>query len=113
LNPALFIVFFLLLFVIIPSQKQKALNVKRIIKKRKKRGIMNMNEIFQKYIDKDCVIYISNGTSSAIEAKVSSVTDNWLSVQTKDGEEAINIDYIVRIKEHPLTKSGKKKTIIT
>ncbi len=72
-----------------------------------------MNDIFQKYIGKDCIIYISNGTSSVIEAKVSSVTDNWLSVQTKDGEEAINIDYIVRIKEHPLTKSGKKKTIFT
>ena len=47
-----------------------------------------------------------------MECKVVSVSDNWLSIETRDGVEIINIDYIVRIKEHPVNKNGKKKSVI-
>lgn len=72
-----------------------------------------MNDIFMRYIGKDCIIYISNASSSLLECSVISVNENWLTVKTKDGEEIINIDYIIRIKEHPLNKNGKKKSIYT
>lgn len=71
-----------------------------------------MSDIFNKYIGKDCVVYTSNSNSAAIECTVIGVSDNWLSIKTRDGEEAVNVDYIVRIKEHPLNKNGKKKSII-
>ncbi|MBE6771016.1 MAG: hypothetical protein E7547_02570 [Ruminococcaceae bacterium] len=71
-----------------------------------------MNEIFCRYLNKDCVIYISNSASNVIECNVTGVSDNWLTVKTKDGDEIINIDYIIRIKEHPVNKKGKKKSII-
>ncbi|MBQ3006832.1 MAG: hypothetical protein IJD78_04645 [Clostridia bacterium] len=70
-----------------------------------------MIEVFNRYIGKDCVIYISGG-SGPMECKVISVSDNWLSIETRDGVEIINIDYIVRIKEHPVNKNGKKKSVI-
>ncbi len=70
-----------------------------------------MSEIFNKYIGKDCIIYISNGSASTVECSVVSVSDNWLNIRTRDGEEMINIDYIIRIKEHPLNKNGKKKNV--
>lgn len=71
-----------------------------------------MNEIFNKYVGKDCVVYTSNSNSSVIEGAVTGVNDNWLSIKTKDGDEAVNFDYIVRIKEHPVNKKGKKKSVI-
>ncbi len=71
-----------------------------------------MTEIFNKYIGKDCIVYTSNSSSSAIECNILSVEDNWLSIRTRDGEEVINFDYIVRIKEHPVNKNGKKKSVI-
>lgn len=71
-----------------------------------------MAEIFNKYIGKDCIVYTSNSSSSAIECNILSVEDNWLSIKTRDGEEVINFDYIVRIKEHPVNKNGKKKSVI-
>lgn len=71
-----------------------------------------MNEVFSRYIGKDCVIYISNSSSNVVECRVNGVSDNWLTVETRDGVEIINLDYIVKIKEHPLNKKGKKKSII-
>ncbi len=71
-----------------------------------------MSDIFNRYVGKDCLIYISNTGSSVLECNVISVNDNWLSVRTKDGDEIINIDYIIRIKEHPVNKNGKKKSVV-
>lgn len=71
-----------------------------------------MNDIFSRYIGKDCIVYTSNSNSSAIECNITSVENNWLCIKTRDGEEVINFDYIVRIKEHPLNKKGKKKSVI-
>lgn len=71
-----------------------------------------MSDIFNKYVGKDCVVYTSNINSAAIECTVIGVSDNWLSIKTRDGEEVVNIDYIVRIKEHPINKKGKKKSVI-
>ena len=68
-----------------------------------------MNEVFGRYIGKDCVIYISNSSSNVIECRVTGVSDNWLTVESRDGVEIINVDYIIRIKEHPVNKNGKKK----
>ncbi len=70
-----------------------------------------MNEIFLKYIGKDCIVYVSNASSTMIVCNVTAVNENWLTVKTNEGEEIINIDYIIRIKEHPVNKKGKKKTI--
>ena len=71
-----------------------------------------MTDIFNKYIGKDCIVYISNGGSSVIECNVTGVSENWLCIQTKDGDEVVNFDYIVRVKEHPVNKNGKKKSVI-
>lgn len=71
-----------------------------------------MNDIFSRYIGKDCIVYISNGGSGVIECNVTGVNDNWLCVRTRDGDEVVNIDYIVRVKEHPVNKNGKKKSVI-
>ena len=70
-----------------------------------------MNEIINAYLGKDCVIYLSN-SSSVITGNLISLNDNWITVKTKDGNELINIDYIIRLKEHPVNKNGKKKSVI-
>lgn len=71
-----------------------------------------MTDIFNRYIGKDCIVYSSNGGSSAIECNIIGVSDNWLCIRTRDGDEVVNLDYIVRVKEHPVNKNGKKKSVI-
>lgn len=101
------IILFVIIFISYYSEKLITFKVLR--NKRKGRDLMN--EIIRKYIGKDCLVYLSL-SSSVVSGEVISLNDNWLTVLTKDGEETINIDYIIRIKEHPVNKNGKKKSVI-
>lgn len=103
-------IIFIVLFIILREENNR--NIRRIIKKRKKRGITAMSDIFNRYVGKDCLVYVSNGSSNVIECNVTGVNDNWLCIRTRDGDEVINLDYIVRVKEHPVNKNGKKKSVI-
>ncbi len=105
-------IIFLWIIIFIVLRENKSRNIRRIIKKRKKRGNLDMNDVFGRYIGKDCVIYLSNSSSNVMECKVTGVSDNWLTVESRDGVEIINVDYIIRIKEHPVNKNGKKKSVI-
>ncbi len=98
---------FIMLFIIFHENKQNSL---RIIRKNKRKKRIRMNDIINRYIGKDCLIYISN--TSTLEGIIQSVNDNWIVVETKDGAETVNLDYIIRIKEYPLNKNGKKKSIV-
>lgn len=105
-------IIFLWIIVFVILRENKSRNIRRIIKKRKKRGYSDMSEVFNRYIGKDCVVYLSNSSSNVMECKVTGVSDNWLTVESRDGVEIINVDYIIRIKEHPVNKNGKKKSVI-
>ena len=106
-----YIAVFILIFVVLITIQERN-NLLRLIIRRKKqrRGNLSMNEIIKNYIGKDCVIYLSN-SSSVITGCLISLNDNWITVKTKDGDEILNIDYIVRLKEHPVNSKGKKKQI--
>lgn len=99
---------FIILFFIFRDDKQ---NLNRKIIKNKKKGRVRMNEVISRYIGKDCLVYLSL-MSSVIEGEIVSVNDNWVIVKTKDGDETVNLDYIVRIKEHPRKSNGKKKSVV-
>ena len=96
MNPAYYsiIVLWLILYV---SQWQKK-NIQRVIRvKRRKRGKLPMNELIQRFIGKQCQIYSENGNS--VQGMIETVEGNWVSVQTKQGTELVNLDYVSRIKE--------------
>ncbi len=101
------IILFIIIFISYSNEKK--LVCKNIIKKKKGRDFMN--EVIQRYIGKDCLIYLSL-SSTVVTGNVISLNDNWITVKTKDGEETVNLDYIIRIKEHPVNKNGKKKSVI-
>ena len=47
-----------------------------------------------------------------IEGIVTAVTDSGILIQTADkSEQAVNIDYVVRIRKYPLNKKGKKRNM--
>ena len=45
-------------------------------------------------------------------ATVKEVTDGALLVEKDGGAEAINLDFVLRIREHPTNKKGKKKSVV-
>ena len=70
-----------------------------------------MKELATRFIDKECVIYAFDSSHQYIGV-IREVTDGALLVE-KDGKlEAINLDFVIRIREYPTNKKGKKKSVI-
>ena len=70
-----------------------------------------MKELAEKFIDKECVIYSFDG-GHQFDGVIKEVTDGAILVE-KDGKlEAINLDFVIRIREYPKNKKGKKKSVV-
>lgn len=70
-----------------------------------------MKELATRFIDKECVIYSFDG-SHQYEGVIKEVTDGAILIE-KDGKlEAINLDLVIRIREYPKNKNGKKKSVV-
>lgn len=68
-----------------------------------------MKEAARKFIDKECMIYLLSGEVNGV---IREVTDHSLLVETKTDRQALNLDFVIRIREYPKNKNGKKKSVI-
>lgn len=69
-----------------------------------------MTELAKRFIGKECIIYSFNGNQYT--GTVKEVSDGAIIVENGGSEEAINLDFIVRLREHPKNKDGKKKSVV-
>lgn len=68
-----------------------------------------MKELAKRFIDKECII---SSFDDQYEGVLKEVTDGAILME-KDGKiEAINLDFVVRIREFPRNKKGKKKSVV-
>lgn len=104
------IIVIIILFAL--RQKNVTDNIRRIKRKKKVKGRALMNEVINKYIGKECLVYVSGVSAAAVTGTIISVDDNWVVIKNKDGEETVNLDYVVRVKEYPRNRNGKKKSIV-
>ena len=82
-----------------------------LIKRKFSKEAGQMKELAQRFIGKECIIYTFN--SQQLDGTVKEVTNGALVLVRKDGgEEAINLDFVFRIREYPRKKNGKKKDVV-
>ena len=115
MNPAWIgsIVCLFLLTVIICEQKkrEKAMLVRIINSKRKNGGERTqMVELAKKFIGKECIIYTFNSQLEGVVIK--EVSDGAVLLEKKGTVEAVNLDFVIRIREYPKNKNGKKRSVI-
>lgn len=112
MNPSTFIPIIALWLIIamMLRRRRRAVCIRSIIEKRKKKGNYEMKELATKFIGKDCIIYAFDG--SQYTGTVKEVTDGALLMEKDGGAEAINLDFVLRIREHPTNKKGKKKSVV-
>ena len=90
---------------------RRAVVARQIIKKRKTRGTTEMKELAKRFIDKECIISSFDGNHQ-YEGVIKEVTDGAILVE-KDGKiEVLNLDFVIRIREYPRNKKGKKKSVV-
>ena len=92
-------------------RKRKAAVARKIVKKRKMEGNTEMKELAKRFMDKECIIASFDGNHQ-YEGIIKEVTDGAILLE-KDGKiEALNLDFVMRIREYPRKKNGKKKTVV-
>lgn len=74
-----------------------------------------MLEFIKTFIGKDCIIYtITN--ESGLPGTLKSISEDGTAIllekENDHTSEIVNLDYVTRIREYPLNKKGKKKSMI-
>ena len=60
----------------------------------------------------ECIIYTVADNFGNIQGVIKDVNDTGITVENKQGLQAVNLDYVVRIREYPRKKNGKKKSVV-
>ena len=99
------IMLFVILFVVL--RRNRLTIIRKIIRNRKSGDKDKMIELAKRFIDKECIIYSFDG-GRQYEGVIKEVVGGAVLIE-KDGEmQAINLDFVIRIREYPRNKKGKK-----
>ena len=110
-NPSYIPILVLLIVLFVLLRNRRAVVARQIIKKRKLECNTEMKELAKRFIDKECIISSFDGNHQ-YEGVLKEVTDGAILME-KDGKiEAINLDFVIRIREYPRNKKGKKKSVV-
>lgn len=104
-----FIVIFIVLLVLL--RRRKLIAAKKLIEKKKTGCKAEMIELAKRFIGKECLIYSFDG-SHQFSGTIKEVTDGAALVENNGTVEAINLDFVIRIREYPKNKKGKKKSVV-
>ena len=102
----MWIIIFYVLF-----RNRRAVVARQIIKKRKMEGNTEMKELAKRLIGKECLIS-SFDSNHQFEGVIKEVSDSAILVEKNGTVEAINLDFVIRIREFPKNKKGKKKSVV-
>ena len=61
---------------------------------------------------KESIVYIAASRGTSINGVITSLNENWITVRASGIDEVINLDYVIRVKEYPVGKNGKRKKIV-
>lgn len=103
------LVMFVILFILL--QNQKAVVARKAIKRRKSEDTTKMIELAKKFIDKECLIYAFD-SNHQFTGTIKEVTNGAILIENGGAIEAINLDFVIRIREYPKNKKGKKKSVV-
>ena len=113
MNPSTFIpiIFLWIIIFVMLRKRKKALIIRKVIKKRKTGDNTEMKELAKRFIDKECLIS-SFDSNHQFEGVIKEVSDSAILVEKNGTVEAINLDFVIRIREFPKNKKGKKKSVV-
>lgn len=100
-------VYFLLALAIILALfwmvKQRRIAAIRHVLNRKRNSGKDkvMEELARQFIGKECIIYTVTSTDSSIQGTVKDVTDGGIVLEKDGNVEAVNLEYVTRIREYP------------
>lgn len=103
------IVLLILLFIFQRNQKTGA--IKHVTRKKRTENRIQMNELAKQFINKECLIYAFD-SSHQFTGTIKEVRDGAILLENNGQTEIVNLDFVIRIREYPKNKKGKKKSVV-
>lgn len=100
--PILVVIIFLLV-----NRKQEKEYIQARLKRRK--GDLEMQELAKRFIGKD--VYINTISSGNADGILKEVVENSILLDHNGETVVVNLDYVIKIREYPKNKNGKRKTV--
>lgn len=69
-----------------------------------------MRELAKGFTGKECIVWTFD--NNQIVGTLKEVSEKGLLLERKGTTEAVNLDYVVRIREYPRGKSGRRKGLV-
>ena len=104
-----YFIFFIIFIVLFIQRRKEKMWVINYIRRKKRKEPIEMLELAKRFLEKDCIIYTFN---NQLEGIVKEINGNALRIEKNGTLEAVNLDFVVRIREYPRKKSGKKKSVV-
>ncbi len=104
MNPAIYLMLIMLLFLIFGQKQKKKQWITQFLKLKYRK-----DHTAKKFIGQECYIHLLSGE---LTGTIREVTDHAMLVETKSDRQLVNLDFVIRIREYPRNKNGKKKAII-
>ena len=104
-----YIVILVLFIVLFIQHRNEKVWIKNHIKRKKRKEHTEMLELAKRFIEKECIIYTFN---NQLEGVIKEISGNALMIEKKGMLEAVNLDFVVRIREYPRNKKGNKKSVV-
>ena len=103
-------IFILILIIVLCIQyRNEKVWIKNHIQRENRKEQTEMLELAKRFMEKECIIYTFN---NQLEGTIKEINGNALLVENKGKLEVVNLDFVVRIREYPRKKNGKKKSLV-
>ena len=104
-----YIAILILIIVLCIQHRNEKVWIKNHIRRKKRKEPTEMLELAKRFMEKECIIYTFN---NQLEGTIKEINGNGLLVENKGKLEVVNLDFVVRIREYPRKKNGKKKSLV-
>ena len=105
-------VFLLIILPMLERRRRRNAIIKHVLYNKKRNKENNkMKELARQFIGKECIVYTVTGSDGIVRGTIKDVADDGIIIERGDGIEAVNLDYVTRIREWPRNANGKKKAI--
>ena len=103
----------LFLFVFLPQRKRQMAAVAHHMKRNRKEEREAMEALAKQFTGKECIIYTITSNDGSVQGTIREVSAGGMLIEDAQGQlQAVNLEYVTRIREYPRNKKGKKKSVI-
>mgnify|MGYP003302921066 CR=1 FL=1 len=111
MQPSYLLILVIFIVLYIAFRNRNAIVARKVIQNKKSEDRAEMIELAKKFIEKECLIYSFDGNHQ-YQGVIKEISNRAVLIENGGTVEAINLDYVIRIREFPKNKKGKKKSVV-